>query len=318
MNATIEELIRLSEENPLPADHTSSHWLLHGENTVVERVGEEIVLQGSGFGSMRSSKNPLATAARVLERLSYRSVTTKLDSYPAVWSKAKRLAGDLSFDLTYNVWNQAMAMAVLMDHWQEHNLSPRVFALIGDGHGFLGALIKRHFPESRIYQIDLPKVLVFQARTHELAASGTLVSLTHHENWSEAGEIFFVAPQHAELIPENIDCSVNMSSMGEMSEASIAGYFTLMRHRSSPDSRFYCVNRLEKRLPDDQITRFYDYPWSDDDKIFIDEPCPYYTHVISRDPSGNGPRFVGLRIPFVNHFDGAMMHRMVHLAPAND
>ena len=124
MNATIEELLRLAEEDPLPADHTSSHWLIHGENTVVERVGEEIVLQGSGFGSMRSSRNSLATAARVLERLSYRPVTAQIHSYPAVWNKARRLARDLSFDLTYNVWNQAMAMAVLVDHWQEHDLSP--------------------------------------------------------------------------------------------------------------------------------------------------------------------------------------------------
>jgi len=273
-----------------------------------------LILDGSGFGTTRYRRKALANAANALERISYRSVTAKLTNYRKVWSEAKRLANDISFDPTYAVWNQAMALATLMDHYQEHDLTPKTFALIGDGHAFLGALIKRHFPDSTIYQIDLPKILIFQARTHELAESGTLVSLSNPEHWNDEGEIFFVAPQHTELIPENIDCAVNISSMGEMYETSIAAYFTFLRRRSSPTSRFYCVNRIEKGLPDGETTRFYDYPWRAEDNIFIDEPCPYYTHVISARTSGNGPRVLGIRVPFINYFGGVMNHRLVHLA----
>lgn len=318
MNATIEELLRLAQEEPTPAGHTSSHWRLHGEKTVVGRIGDELVLNGSGFGTVRYRRKTSASAANMLERLSYYPVTKQIRNYPTVWAQAKRLARDLSFDLTYAVWNQTMAMATLMDHWQEHGLSPRVFALIGDGHGFLGALIKRHFPESRIYQIDLPKILVFQARTHELANSGAMVSLTTPEDWSVVKDICFVAPQHVELIPEDIDCAVNMSSMGEMSESSIEAYFKFLRRRSLPGSRFYCVNRLEKELPGGEVTRFYDYPWDRDDNIFTQGQCPYYTHVIAARTSPNGPRVRGIRVPFINYFGGTMIHRLVHLAPGSD
>lgn len=148
MNPTIEELYKLSVEDPLPADHTSSHWRLHGEQMVVDRIGDQLILKGSGFGSMYSRNNRLAGIVKGLDRLSYWSVTTKLRSYPRIWAETKRLARDISADLTHNVWEQTVALAVLLDHWQEHNLSPRVFAMIGDGHAFLGALIKRHFPES--------------------------------------------------------------------------------------------------------------------------------------------------------------------------
>ena len=102
-----------------------------------------------------------------------------------------------------------------------------------------------------------------------------MVSLTAPERWIDSEAVFFVAPQHAELIPEKIDCAFNIASMGEMSEFSISAYFTFLRRRSSMNSRFYCVNRSEKQLPGGEVTRFADYPWNEDDMVFIDGPCPY-------------------------------------------
>lgn len=145
-----------------------------------------------------------------------------------------------------------------------------------------------------------------------------MVSLATPESWSDSEGVFFVAPQHAELIPENIDCAVNVASMGEMSKSSISSYFRFLRSRSSSGSRFYCVNRLQKELPDGEITRFYDYPWGKDDDIFIDGPCPYFTHYLESTTAPNGPRLLGVRVPFINYFDGALAHRLAHLAPLND
>jgi hypothetical protein len=215
-------------------------------------------------------------------------------------------------DLTFDVWKQSVALAVLVDHWTAFNLSPKTFALIGDGYGFLGALIRRHLPDARIYSIDLPKILVFQAYTHERAGSGASMSIMSTRQ--RPTSITFVQPQDADAISDEIDCAVNIASMQEMTDLSIAAYFKFLRQRSTPSSRFYCVNRLRKELPGGEVTTFKDYPWQEDDEVFINGPCPYYTHILAR-TMPKGPRVLGMRVPFVNHFDGATMHRLVRLAP---
>ena len=102
------------------------------------------------------------------------------------------------------------------------------------------------------------------------------------------------------------------ASMQEMNEFSIASYFSFLRRRSSPSSRFYCANRLWKQLPGGEIASFNDYPWQEDDEIFFDGPCPYYTHFFARYTLANGPRVLG-RVPFINYCDGIHMHRLVRL-----
>lgn len=37
--------------------------------------------------------------------------------------------------------------------------------MIGDGHGFLGALVRRVIPDAHIYSVDLPKMMVWRSRT---------------------------------------------------------------------------------------------------------------------------------------------------------
>ncbi len=312
MNPVIESLLQIVEADPLPVAHTSSYWQRYGSETLVERRGAEIVLRGAGFGSMYA-RNPTTRLLHALERLSYRSVTSHLKSYPYVWQTAKRLARDLSFGLTFDVWKCAVSLALLADHWKAHGLAPRTFALIGDGYGFLGALIRRYLLGIKMYHIDLPKTLVFQAHTHETAdRKATMSMLSAH---GEGTDITFVLPQDIERVPDEIDCAINIASMQEMNEFSIASYFAFLRRRSMPHSRFYCVNRLRKELPGGEVASFTNYPWQEGDEVFIDEICPYYIHFFAPYTLPKGPRLFGVRVPYVNYFDGIHMHRLARLAP---
>lgn len=313
MNSVIESLLQIVRTDPLPPAHTSSHWQRYGRETTVERRGDELVLRASGFEAI-DPRGVRSRALHLVERLSYRSVTSRLRNYPSVWQAAKRLAFDLSGIPNFNVLKSACALAVLTDHWAAYGLSPKVFVLIGDGYGFLGALIRRHLPGTRLYCVDLPKMLVFQARIHELADDGTSMSVLSKAGGGLA-DIMFVLPQDVEMISEKVDCAINIASMQEMNPPNIAGYFTFLRRRSTPHSRFYCVNRRCKELPDGEIVRFYDYPWQGDDEVFIDGVCPYYTHFFAPYTLPNGPRIFGVRIPCVNYFDGVVMHRLARLAP---
>lgn len=315
MNPVLESLRSAIETDPLPAAYTSSHWRQHGQDTVVEYGEAALRLEASGFP--RWARPGIGgRLLSVAERWSYRRVTARLHTFPTIWSLTKRLLRDLQGGPDFHALKSAYALATLADHWAASQLSPKVFALIGDGDGFFGALLRRYLAEIRIYCIDLPKILVFQAHTHGLADPRAAMSLFPAQHRTEkGGEIIFVFPQDIERIPEAIDCAVNIASMQEMNAFTIASYFAFLRRRSTPRSRFYCVNRLRKELVGGEVAHFSRYPWRSDDEVFLDGPCPYYTHFFSSETSPNGPRVFGRRVPSVNHFDGPTVHRLARLAP---
>jgi hypothetical protein len=67
MNALLEEALEAMQGDPCPEAHTSSHWRFCGvEKTVVARRGDDVVLQGFGFGTVsRSRSAPLHRVERL-------------------------------------------------------------------------------------------------------------------------------------------------------------------------------------------------------------------------------------------------------------
>ncbi|HBH97588.1 MAG TPA: hypothetical protein DDX89_07380 [Candidatus Omnitrophica bacterium] len=313
---TLDALWEIAETDPLPAGHTSSHWQDHGRRTIVERRRGELVLQASGFDTLAHPGLGGRLLHRV-ERWSYRKTLKRFASFAAVWRLMERLVHDLGGGADFYALKTACVLATLADHWANDRLSPQVFALIGDGSGLLGALIRRFAPSSRVYSIDLPKALVFQATTHRTAdPAGQMGVLTgrDQEMPSASAQVLFVLPQALEQIPGPIDCAVSVASLQEMTADSIAGYFAFLRRRTGPASRFYCVNRLSKPMPGGEVATFSEYPWQAEDEVFLDGPCPYYAYCFSPQTLPNGPRVLGMRVPCVNYFDGVHVHRLVRLA----
>lgn len=305
----LDELLRRAERDPLPGADTSSHWREHGARTVARRDGATVVLTASGFQTLHR----LGPAGRILsriERLTYRSVTARYRSFPRVWRDATDLARRLGGDPDYYVLRVACAIALLRDHFELHGLRPTSAILIGDGAGLFGAVLRRSVPGISIWSIDLPKQLVFQARTHADADPRCPMAVGR----PAPGGVAFVVPSEAHAIPAPVDLAVTIAAMQEMAPEVVARYFALLRERSGPASRFYCVSRAEKILPGGEVSRFDGYPWSSRDDVFIDGPCPYYTHFLSRHTGARGPRLFGVRVPFMNHFDGIHLHRLARLA----
>ena len=101
-----------------------------------------------------------------------------------------------------------------------------------------------------------------------------------------------------------IDMFINIASFQEMDAPVINHYFDEMRaiaHKR--DVALYCCNRQEKQLPDGTIIKFTKYPWKTDDKIIVDELCPWHQHYYSLLP------------PFYRLYDGPHQHRLVTLSP---
>ena len=98
----------------------------------------------------------------------------------------------------------------------------------------------------------------------------------------------------------DIDLVLNIVSMGEMLPSSVSEYFNDIRNLSNDNKNlyFYCCNRLEKQMPDGSYTKFLEYPWKKDDKIIVDELCPWHKEYISLKP------------PFFRKFDGPILHQL--------
>lgn len=305
----VRELIDIAEQDPLSLEDTSSHWRLYGPQSIIEQRGDNSYLRGQGFGGVHAPGR-IHHTLNTIERFAYWRITRQIKSYRSIFKAATQLARHLSFDMTFDVWKQSVVLAILKDHWIEYNLEPKTFALIGDGYGFLGALIRCLIPDAYIYNIDLPKTLVFQAVTHSSVFPTRAMSVM--STASGHADTTFVLPKDIELIPNQIDCGINVASMQEMTESSIELYFRFLRVRSKSSSRFYCVNRKRKELPGGEVLNFTDYPWSLEDDIFLDGVCPYYRFFLGR-TQPNGPSIFGIRVPLINHFDGLIMHRLCHL-----
>jgi len=317
IDPVIDQLLRIVQRDPTPASFTSSYWREYAAQNTVRMDRDRLVLEGFGIGNV-SRPRLRGRLLYQLERLSYSAVTAKLPDYPSTWRTTARLARSLGYGLTFDVWKSAVIVALLTDHWRRARLSPRTFAIIGDGYGFLGALIRRVLPGLRMYCIDLPKTLVFQATTHQRADRKITMSFLGEPHGTEGdapADLTLVLPQAIDRVSDAIDCAVNVASMQEMNALTIQAYFTFLRWRSHAHSRFYCVNRVEKVLPGGEVSRFAEYPWQAGDEIFLDGPCPYYRYNLSRRMTPDGARLPGIRLPFTTYFK-THWHRLVRLASA--
>jgi hypothetical protein len=296
-NSTFAELVRLVELDPLPQAHTSAHWQEYGLRTRVTRRDGKLVLLAQGFDGIHES--PLLRPLRLAERLSYRKVSRQYRNYEKVLSAGSDVARDLGGTITNSAFIATLAASLLLDHIENQRLTVSSVVIIGDGAGFLGTLLRRLLPNSRLYCIDLPKMLVFQAQAHILTSKARLSVMTSQTG--EPAQTTFLVPDAIERVEENVDLAINIDSMQEMNPQSTQAYFAFLRRRSHDNSRFYCLNRESKVFSDGTESVFAKYPWRSDDTVFIDELCPFHTHFLDWHP------------PFFRRFDGPSRHRLVRL-----
>ena len=124
MNTVLASLLDVVQADPLPSEHTSSHWRRYGQETVVERHGEELTLRSSGFENL-SRMSWRGRLLHTADRWSYWPATTSLKAYPRVWRAATRLIRDLSAHPNSTLQKSTCILSLLVDHWVSASLSPR-------------------------------------------------------------------------------------------------------------------------------------------------------------------------------------------------
>ena len=310
-----EKLLRdhLAFTPDLPA---SSHWQQMHRETVacVEKIAGcegRLELSGRGFGNVQSCRSvqmPLEWMTSIGHWFLSKGRLDLIEAAAVLRRLFRRIRADVRLKITFDAIRQVFV-------WQTiRPLLPKNRALtwcvIGDGFGIFSALVKEFQPDARIILIDLPKTLVFQTVYVQMMQPKASHSLLDEDRDSDF--VYCPAPQ-LPVSRGEIDVFVNVVSMQEMTVESIARYFDFIRRTGADDHRFYCCNRTEKELAGGEVIRFVDYPWSKMDEVYVDGPCPFQRFFFHLRTLPNGPKFFGIRVPFVNHYDGVIWHRMVRL-----
>lgn len=295
-----------------PNQLVSSHWEAIHERSEVEVSPQGIEklkfeLGDYGYSKMHHKLFNWATIVLYLFRLENRNDIIR------VLGKALTLARRMEFPFTYDCFRQVCTVALL----SRYIAYDRKFKVIniGDGYGFLSALIKEFFPNAKLYLVDLGKTLLFQSY---YCAKGFpdkghyLVSRKSTGTGIDTAADFIYCPTEdlALLDAVSFDLAINIASMQEMNAETIRYYFQFLRGHMDRNNFFYCCNRLEKSLAGGEVTRFLSYLWDERDRTLINELCPWQRFYLSFHKTQRGPKLFNRRIPFVVYYDGDMHHRL--------
>ena len=222
----------------------------------------------------------------------------------------------MGLDPTFDAFRQMCSAALIKEHWTQPDESRRLsIIIVGDGLGVLSGFVKKLYPESTIVLVDIGKTLLFQAFHLHKAYPGCHHLLAGNDGSDDSVDFLYCPSERMNELNEEwrFDIAVNVASMQEMAVETVAHYFTYLRSHMRQRNLFYCCNREKKILPGGEVLEFYRYPWVSGDQYLLDEVCPWHRYFFARGQSDNGPKLLGVRVPFVNFYDGDHMHRLAIL-----
>jgi hypothetical protein len=224
--------------------------------------------------------------------------------------------------LSYDLFRQIDALATVQRHFSPDPGERFSAVVIGDGFGFLAAMLKRVYPGVSLVLVDLGKTLFFQclylqalypACRHEVVSEFSERDRIHQRQTADF--VYCPAEMLEQLRERKYRLAVNVCSMQEMNNKEIARYFRYLRTHADAEALFYCCNRESKILPDGEKVEFERYPWAETDRYLVDGHPSVYDFWLSTRLKGNGPRLLGCQVPFLGGPDGPIRHRLAKLSP---
>ncbi|MDP2652753.1 MAG: putative sugar O-methyltransferase [Candidatus Omnitrophota bacterium] len=293
-------------------EDVSPHWKqLQGRFRVRRNDDGRLELHGEGFGDLEK----VSFSSRLLSGITAFSYLIHLSLRLEIFlllPRALVVLKAMGLSFTYDGFRQICSLALIKTRMSP--ASSFTVMVIGDGYGFLSCLIKSVWPDSRIVLVDLGKTLLFQAhfcgKAHPGEARRLVQPGTDARSLPARGFIYCPAEHLACLEGLRLDGAINTASMQEMTSSAIAGYFQFLRRNLVENGWFYCCNREEKEFPGGEIVRFAEYPWDSGDRHLVDEEAPWYKYFFSLHKTRRGLRLAGVRVPFINAFDGPVRHRL--------
>ena len=301
------------------APYVSSHWGYGSQRFQVEfdEGGRLRVLRGYGIAGVVTGYPGDRLAAKAF-RLFTLLTRPGRGEMVKLLQTARRVCGRAGFDVLFDGFEQLYALAFLRQ-WLGSPTTPLTILVIGDGYGFLSAMLKHCYPDATVVLVDIGRTLLFQSvlcqRAHPDARHYGITKGNFGATPTLADYDFIYCPtEYLDVLRAlRYDVAITISAMQEMNAATIERYFAFLRDRLKEEHLFYCCGRVSKVLRGGEVSTFDAYPWDPRDRHLVDGRCPWYGYYGSLRTSGPGLRLFGMRVPFVNAFH-PMRHRLSLLA----
>jgi len=269
---------------------TSSHWRpenqVAGEHPLINdpfdfTYGPQGFSAIGPIGAISTKTGLLFQTAHWLLQIPYRVIGYRFATFRAIDRSATQVAKKQGRAYDKDLLRHALTLALLRDRLDLESESDPI-AVIGDGFANMTTLILANLPKSRVILLNLTKTLLVDlAFTFRAFPEAGIALVGNADEMDEAlvrSDIRVIAlkADHAPLLAgAPVALGINILSMMEMDLPVIKKYFDVLRQNRRTSTAFYCCNRVEKKLPDGTITRFFEYPWHPEDKILMDEPSPW-------------------------------------------
>lgn len=311
--AIFEYLANQIKETKDPGE--SSHWRkYHAEFQFTGKGFSGL----SGFGGFAPSYKGLKWLIHTLLQKPYRNLGSKYSSFKELDELASKFTKKQNRAYDLDVLRQVITLSMLTQQFgKPHNNT----LVIGDGFASMTSLISlSNFSKNSIL-VNLTKTLLvdlwylkmvigendFENKVVLLTASDEVNHMNAHllSNSNEGTIVAIEAKNQQFLTGFNIDIAINIASMQEMDISIVRKYISDLRLSNVNDENhslfFYCCNRIEKKLPEGEVTKFEDYGWDNQDEVIFDELCSWHQ------------RYYSTRPPFYRPYDGPIKHRLVKL-----
>lgn len=293
---------------------SSAHWKEFSKQFKVDFKPDENIqtIHGYGFGGSGDKR----LSAKIIAGIGNRLLLSRLH-YPGLSAEvvqARKLVSSMGLSFSQDAFRQVCTKYLLKNFADKNSITLKNILIIGDGHGILAALLAEQYPDARIFLIDLGATLFFQAYYLGKTFKDKPHTLFGNTIQPDVDKGFFYCPAErlSDFPVQELDLAINVVSMQEMTMDTVRNYFSMLRERKT--NLFYCCNRLEKKLPDGEITRFFVYPWKPADQHLIDEECPWHQFFVGRAVSENIKLFNRIPIPLLHRFEGVHWHRLTLLS----
>ncbi len=160
---------------------------------------------------------------------------------------------------------------------------------IGPGAGHLTLLFLKHLEINKINLIDLPEIIPLTFIYISYMFPNVSISLPNEVTSREKSLVSFETPSSIDNI-DTFNLMVNTQSFGEMNLSNIKTYFNFLRSKCDDQNIFYCYNRVEKYMKNQNNTdnklqpiRFTEYNWSEKDEVLLYKLDDFH-HIYSKQP----------------------------------
>jgi hypothetical protein len=274
----------MKNKEPIPGDPRaqrgdglSSHWNIHYQHETWKST-EFGVRDGLGIFVPRKGRRVLLHHLMQVPLLLRFGRHYK--PFLELWRAGRRIckAHNRAFDS--DDLRQVLSVSCALHHVPLPPGERRVIAIIGDGYARIANLLLATRPKCLIVLVNLPPSL--EVDLLSLRTVSPAVRVLRPERAEDLRDlppdlnVIAIAADKAELLATlPVEGAFNTSSMQEMDLSTIRNYFRLLRATPSRETWFYCANAVEKKWVDGSVIRFSDYPWQSQDRVLVDEICPW-------------------------------------------